>query len=648
MKQIITLKFQIAIALLLIMGLFVGMFTMSIKALDEQQSYNTLLTVANKLEQTEQAMVSQAMVYIMNKPENAGSYQRDIRIYFQELMTQVELFDEITMSFMREDFSPSLTRLDSSFHPNLDSITHNAITTVEEVWAEFRDGLAIALGESSNAPRLEEAAHYINNYHLPLSTSLNRLMAEVKRLVNDRLLLVKRLYWGLLLVTLLITSGIVVWFINSILVPMQRAVEGFNKVAQGDFGYQVPVSRDDEIARMTHSFNHLSGRLHTIFQLIDRIQGGSDLNEVLGFVAEAFPRLLPLDWVGVLIVAADNSTVVLERSYSDGLVDHAPKKRFRLSKTLLRKALNSGEPLHIPDMLETGKENSEFQFLNYLIQQGRRDAIFLPVTELSPIPVVFAFACRKAESYTPEHLELMTNIASLVTHSFGRTVKLAEHACLATIGEFASGIAHEIRSPLSTITMALAYFQQAELPGASSKRASLAYREAERMARLLEEMLLYAKPLELNIERVDLHTIITELCETNSGLITEKGQRFDLAADFHSATLLGDRDRLIQIFLNLARNACEAAPEGSSISWRLTEEKQERMVVVEITNEGDEIPQELQQKLFEPFFTTKSGGTGLGLSIVKRMVEAHGGEIYITSPPGGEINAKVSLPLADR
>ncbi|MEJ1472295.1 MAG: hypothetical protein RPU59_14710, partial [Candidatus Sedimenticola sp. (ex Thyasira tokunagai)] len=63
------------------MGLFVGMFTMSIKALEEQQSYNTLLTVANKLEQTEQAMVSQAMVYIMNKPENAGSYQRDIRIY---------------------------------------------------------------------------------------------------------------------------------------------------------------------------------------------------------------------------------------------------------------------------------------------------------------------------------------------------------------------------------------------------------------------------------------------------------------------------------------------------------------------------------------------------------------------------------------
>ncbi len=223
------------------MGLFVGMFTMSIKALDEQQSYNTLLTVANKLEQTEQAMVSQAMVYIMNKPENPGSYQRDIRIYFQELMTQVELFDEITMSFMRENFSPSLTRLDNSFHPNLDPITHHAITTVEEVWAEFRDGLTIALGENSNVPQLEEAALYINNNHPPLSTSLNRLMTEVKRLVNDRLLLVKRLYWGLLLVTLLITSGIVIWFINSILVPMQRAVEGFNKVAQGDFGYQVPL-----------------------------------------------------------------------------------------------------------------------------------------------------------------------------------------------------------------------------------------------------------------------------------------------------------------------------------------------------------------------------------------------------------------------
>ncbi|MES9902245.1 MAG: ATP-binding protein, partial [Sedimenticola sp.] len=634
------------IYLLLIFGLFVGVLTLSLKALNEQQSYNVLLTIAAKLDQTEQTMASHAMAYMMNTPEDAGSYRRDVRLYFQELKSQIALFDKVTMSFMTESFSPSLTHLDAPFHPKLDPAAHQTITTVEDVWAEFRSGLNSALGNDNNAPQLEAAARYINRRHAPLAGSLNELMDQTERLVADRLQQIQLLYWTMLLAAVLITSGVFAWFFTSILVPLQQAVRGFNKVAQGDFGYQVPVTRGDEIARMTHSFNHLSIRLHAIFKLIDRIQDGSDLDEVLRFVAEEFPALLPLDWVGVLTVAADNSTIVLDRSYSNGIADQVPKKRFKLSQTLLREALDSGEPLHIPDMLQTGRENPGFQFLNHLIGLGQRDAIFLPVTEQSPIPMVLVFAGCNAKSYTPEHLELLTNIASLITHSFGRTVKLVEHVRLASIGEFASGIAHEIRSPLSTITMALDYFQRSELPGSAGKRAELAHHEAERVARLLDEMLLYAKPLALNLESLDLQSLIKELCETNLTLPEAKGQHFSLNTALPSAVILGDRDRLIQIFLNLARNACEVAPEGSQINWKLSKDVPAEMLTVDITNEGDHISEELQKKLFEPFFTTKSAGMGLGLSIVKRMVEAHGGEIHIISAPGEKIRVSVGLPLS--
>ncbi len=646
MKLLKMLKTQIAAALVLIMLLFGSIFALSMMALNEQQSYNVLLNITTRLEQSAQNLVTLGLNYAMNVPEDSNSYERDVKLYYRAILGQIEMVDSITHSFMVEEFSPALTNFGDTYHPHLTPATQQTVLAVEEIWKAFREGIFVALGKENGMPRLDSAAEYIARYHSPLAASIDILLTKIQEQTEQQLNQVYQLYLLLLITAVIITLGVFGWFYLAVLKPLRYAVNGFEKVAQGDFGYQVPVTSENELAMMTRSFNTLSMRLDAIFKLIDKIQQGSDLNETLGFVAEEFSALLPLDWVGALFVTCDNNTIVLEGSYRSGKPEIAQRSHYPLSNTLLLKALKSGEPLHIPNMPDTGSENADFQFLNHLISGGLKDAIFLPITELSPIPGVLAFATSKENVYTPEHLELLTNIAGLITHSFGKTVRLAEHSRLAAIGGFASGIAHEIRSPLSTISMALDYFQNVELPTAASKRANLAHKEAERMARLLEEILLYAKPLQLKFEQLDLKQLLLQLLETHKNIPEQKQQRFEWRTTEAEMIIKGDSDRLIQVFLNLTRNACEAAPSGSTISWQLSEEPLSRSLKIVVNNQGDPIPEEQIKNLFDPFFTTKTNGTGLGLSIVKRIVDGLGGDIAIHSNPEQGTTITLLFPQA--
>ncbi len=636
-----SLKLQIGAALSLIVLLFIGVFFVNRAALEEQRGYNMLLNITARLEHTARSIVNLGVNYAMNAPADHAARQRDIKVYYQELHDQLTLFDEITNSFMSGSFSPSLTALQEPFRPALDSSVQAAVTAVEETWDGFRKGVTEALGMDRGETDLTQAAAYITANHMPLNRALDALRSQIQFQAERRLERLKRLQWMTLATVAILTLGIFAWFFAAILRPLSRAADGFQHVAQGDFGYQVPVAGDNELGRMSSAFNQLSSRLHAVFRLIDRIQQGSDLSETLRFVAEEFPALLPLDWVGALFVSAEGGTIILERSYRNGKPVLTGRSRFRLHNTLLQQALENDRVLHIPDMRRTAENNPQYEFLNHMMHLGLGDAIFLPVTGHSPIPAVLAFATTRTGAYTREHLELLSNIAKLITHSFGRTVKLAEHDRLAAIGTFVSGIAHEIRSPLSTVTMALEHLERIDLPGNARKRTDLARDETHRITRLLDEILLYAKPLRLTLKPLEMGGFVEQFLTTNSELAGRREQRFTLERDTAPCPVMGDPDRLTQVLLNLANNAVEAAPAGGVIRWRLRRDEANQSLVLEVSNPGA-IPQEALAHLFTPFFTSKPQGTGLGLPIVRRMVEAHGGDIRIRS---GEETTRVTLQL---
>lgn len=225
--------------------------------------------------------------------------------------------------------------------------------------------------------------------------------------------------------------------------------------------------------------------------------------------------------------------------------------------------------------------------------------------------------------------------------------RLVERERLAAIGEFAAMIVHEVRNPLTTMVMGLQYAQK-QLPSASAHdRLILSLDEAERLQQLLNELLLYAKPQVLQLAKVNLGEFLQALVAQMRALPEAIDRSIDLRQIALEVEILGDVNKLKQVFMNLFRNACEAIAPGDTVTCELINGTNPAQVCICIHNGGDPIPPEMLPRLTEPFCSTKASGTGLGLAIVKRIVTAHGGELSIQSDALTGTTVSVQLPVAD-
>lgn len=222
----------------------------------------------------------------------------------------------------------------------------------------------------------------------------------------------------------------------------------------------------------------------------------------------------------------------------------------------------------------------------------------------------------------------------------------AATARLAEVGELAAMIVHEVRSPLTTVLMGLESCQSLELSERHQMRLNLALEEGERLNKLLNEILQYAREQKLELADIDLVTFISELKSSIEESPVAKGRFIAIQSSVAEAWIRGDRDKLKQVFINLVRNALEAIPEGETVTWGIEVANFPQHIRITIHNGGDPIPEETLHKLGSPFFTTKSEGNGLGVALAKRIVEAHQGELAIYSSAEAGTTAEVVLPQA--
>jgi signal transduction histidine kinase len=202
--------------------------------------------------------------------------------------------------------------------------------------------------------------------------------------------------------------------------------------------------------------------------------------------------------------------------------------------------------------------------------------------------------------------------------------KLAESERLATIGQFSAGLAHELNNPLTVI---LGSTRMAQISTGNKLKNWLAAidQEANRCRRLVSDLLTFARPIELQLQKFDLVLLVRECCVQ----IPKDKDKFKLKCQIKSFWTKADRDRIKQVLVNILRNATEAMPKGGEIEIRLRREKTRCQVSVGDLGKG--INKKDFAQLFRPFFTTKPAGTGLGLVIARSILQAHGGRIRLES-----------------
>ena len=292
-------------------------------------------------------------------------------------------------------------------------------------------------------------------------------------------------------------------------------------------------------------------------------------------------------------------------------------------------SLNHGlvDPSELRAALETGRMILDKQ-RSAVDARGRRTIVLASVAPIrSPTGSILGV------------VEVLRDVSQLR----GLEERVQHQKRMAALGEMAAGVAHEIRNPLGTIE-GFARLLRRDLEGQSepTRLASKIIEGAQNLNYVITNLLAYARPMTLQVERFEAQVLLSSVREFLEECAGQHGVQVQVRPATEGLEVQGDIRQLRQVLINLGRNAVEACARGGLVG--LQAEARGGDAIFTVTDNGCGISPEDIASMFDPFFTRKEGGTGLGLSLCHKIVEAHGGEITVNSEVGAGTRMSVVLP----
>jgi two-component system sensor histidine kinase PilS (NtrC family) len=216
---------------------------------------------------------------------------------------------------------------------------------------------------------------------------------------------------------------------------------------------------------------------------------------------------------------------------------------------------------------------------------------------------------------------------------------------LAVLGQLATGLAHEIRNPLSSISGSVEMVREGNALGPEDRRLlGIVISEVERLNSLVTSMLQVGRPSQIETESLDLRAIASEVVAVARGQATaSNGLQIDEVGPEEPIIVTVDPDRMRQVVWNLVKNAVQASPHRGKVEVR-TGRDQARRAFLEVADEGPGIGDAHRERLFDMFYSGRTHGVGLGLAVVKQIVDQHQGHIEIIDRNVAGTCFRVTLP----
>jgi two-component system NtrC family sensor kinase len=297
-------------------------------------------------------------------------------------------------------------------------------------------------------------------------------------------------------------------------------------------------------------------------------------------------------------------------------------------------------------------------FGRYLIQRlvtGPMDAL----VETTQAVAEGRLSRRAAPGGTREFDRLAASVNRMTERLLDAQGLLVRAEKLASVGQLAAGVAHEIGNPLSAIGN---YVEVLRRRGADPDLVAAVVRETERIDRIVRTLLAYATPREARPEPLDVAAVVADVVALLEAQGALRPVTVACEAEAGLPRVRGDRSAMEQVFVNLLLNAVDAAGPGGRVRVRAAVVRRGSagvsrslsgvpddapVVTVTVEDDGPGVADALRDKVFDPFFTTKDPGkgTGLGLAIVQRIVHDHGGRVDVESGPLGGAALTVTLPV---
>jgi signal transduction histidine kinase len=425
----------------------------------------------------------------------------------------------------------------------------------------------------------------------------------------------------IILVTALI-SALSAWLLSrGISIPLRQLTEGAGKLAAGDSHVRVAVTSADEIGDLAGTFNYMADELElrkqSILSTLDELRRSR-----LEILDERNFKTSILESISSAIVTFSPEGYLTSVNGTGRLFLGPEAVQGRHYRDLF--ASWTGLSAHIDRVLsrEQGYGREPFRF-DRGAGQSHFDVGCFPIGPDAEKGLTVTLRNETEKEKLREEMMRLDRLASL--------------------GKLSAGIAHEVRNPLTGISLLLDDLHDQAATGSDDQiMIKKALAEIGRVERLINSLLNYSSPARAEFTESDLNRVVHDTVL----LMRRPCERRRVSLSFEEQTLPPcrlDPEKIKQAVLNIIRNAQEALTEGGRITVATCVRGES--AVIEIADDGPGIAPEDLPLIFEPFFTRKGAGTGLGLSITQRIVEEHGGRIRVESRPGEGTVFTIELPL---
>ena len=439
-------------------------------------------------------------------------------------------------------------------------------------------------------------------------------------------------------------------------------------MSRGRFEVNVPIGEDDDIGKLGRTLNELKttmsrkfAEMETLAKITAEINAGLLLDTVLDHVFDSFHSLLPYNRIGFSLLEEEGRVVRARWARSES-TNPQIKVGYEapLQGSSLEEIVHSGKPRIINDLVVYLKEHPSSEPTRMIVDEGVRSSLTCPLIAMGkPIGFIF-FSSMEPNTYKDVHVDLFQQLAGQLAIIVEKSRLYQELVELNNLKNNFLGIAaHDLRNPISIIKGYLSLFLFGSLGTVTAQQRSYMEnmnRACENMISLINNLLdvsaIEAGHLDLKLREVDLSEYLAQCHEANRILAETKSIRLELEILEQLPRIVMDPDRIDQVMNNLITNAIKFSYPKSTIFLRAR--TLEEGVEIAVEDQGQGIPSEEISKLFQDFSRTSvqstagEKSTGLGLAIVKRMVQAHGGRIWVESQVGKGSSFKFVLPIAQQ
>ncbi len=401
-----------------------------------------------------------------------------------------------------------------------------------------------------------------------------------------------------------------------VLAPLRALHQGVAAFGRGDLSHRIGIESRDEFGELAVSFNGMAGSIRESRSGLENMVKSrtAELNESVrlmqGILSSMSSGVVLLSREGIVKLINPTGVWILGR----GSEDLAGKK-----------------------LVEVVPETAAF----LKARVGVYDEIAVPTPAGIMMPV--GFTSSPYAGGEGEQEDLIVVFQDLTELKVLQS-ELLNKERFAAMGRVVAGVAHEIRNPLFGIS-AIGQIFERELKDPAQRelcRALLA--ETKRLNQMVEELLIYGRPMKLSREVTDLRVLWEDVLDLHRDELRQRGIKVTGDYAVRHPIAYFDPYQIRQVFLNLLRNAMEAIPDGGSVT--ITMLLSDNFLMFRVMDTGTGIPKENLEHVFDLFYTTKPKGTGLGLAICRKIMRDHGGDITIDSTVG--IGTTVSITLLYR